>query len=176
MVTIIPASIQGAGTVKVSFLPALANPASPLLTELNGTDAVDLSFFFRADAFTIALAQDKVDDTRLGDATKREALGLPAYTIDNLTYIYNPQAAPTTPDNKAYTTLKEGVNGFFALRYGSKALLSSADWAATQKVGSVYQVSFGAQLKLVPTGDNAIHQIQQNVTIALVGTDITLAS
>lgn len=176
MVTIIPASIQAAGTVKVTFVPVLANPTVPTLTELNGTDAVDLSFFFRADAFTIALAQDKVDDTRLGDPTKREALGLPAYTIDNLTYIYNPSAAPTTDDNKAFATLKEGVNGFFVLRYGSKALLSSAAWAATQRVGSVYQVGLGAQLKQIPTGDNAIHTIQQNVTITLVGSDITLSA
>lgn len=176
MPTIIPASIQAAGTVKVTFLPALANPAAPTLIELNGTDAVDLSFFFRADAFAIAIAQDKVDDTRLGDAAKREALGLPAYTIDSLRYMYNPQALPTTPDNKAFTVLKEGVNGFFALRFGSKALLSSADWAATQRVGSVYQVSLGAQLKTIPTGDNAIHQIEQNVTTALVGSDILLSA
>lgn len=173
MPTIVPASIQGVGTVKVSWVPAIATPSAPTLTELNA--GIDLSFFFGAEQFQIALAQDRVDDTRLGDSTKREALGIPAYTIDKLTYLWNPQSAPTTDDNKAFTTLKAGLNGFFAIRYGTPALKSVVDWAATQRVGSVYQVSLGDQLKLIPVGENAKHSIEQNVTTALVGSDIVLS-
>lgn len=176
MVDVFPVSIQAAGTVKVTFVPTLAAPATPTLTELNGTDALDVTPYFRADAFAIAIAQDKQDDTRLSDFSKREALGLPAYTIDALNYIYQPQAAASTAGNKAYDTLKEGVTGYFVIRFGSKTLLSSAAWAASQKVGSVYSVSLGAQHKTIPTGDNAVHTIQQNVTVTLTGQDITLAA
>lgn len=176
MPDIFPVSIQAAGTVKVSFVPTLANPATPTLTELNGTDALDLSPYFRADQFALAVAQDKQDDTRLSDLTRREALAVPAVTIDALRYLYNPQATAAAQGNKAFDTLKEGVTGYFVLRYGSKTLPSSAAWAASQRIGYVLSVSLGFQLQTIPTGDNAVHTIEQNVTVTVVAQNVTLPS
>lgn len=175
MVDVFPVSVQAAGTIKVIYVPTLADPTTPTTTELSGASALDATPYFRADAFAIAIAQDRVDDTRLSDVAKRNSLGLSEYTIDALRYIWQPQVAAATAGNKAYDTFKSGVTGYLAIRFGTKTLLSNAAVATGQKIGSVYAVQFGDQLKTIPTGDNAVHTIEQNVTITLTGSDITLA-
>lgn len=175
MADIFPPSIQGAGTVRLQWVPALTNPAAPTLTELNGTDALDVTPYCRADQFAIALAQDRLDDTRLSDDTKREGLGLATYSIDTFRYIHNPQAAALAQGNKAYDTFKPGVSGYFILRYGTKTMKSAAAFVATQRLGLGLNVTFGEQLKAIPTGDNAVHVIEQQVTLTRTFEDFTLA-
>lgn len=172
---VFPQSVQGAGTVRVQFVPTLANPAQPLLAEVNATSSLDSTPYFRAEAFQINMEQARIDDTRLSDEALREALGLASFSADALRYVHNPQAAPAVAGNKAYDKFTPGLTGYFVIRFGSKALKSAAAFAATQRV-QVYAVTFGEQHQPIPTGDNAAHLIEQPITTSRVTGNYTLAS
>jgi hypothetical protein len=172
MTDVFPQSVQGTGTVRVQFVTTLATPAAPLLTEVNATTSLDVTPYFRAADFQINHEQARLDDTRLSDVAKREALGLSTFSADDMTYIHQPQAVAAVSGNKAYDAFTPGATGYFVVRYGP---LSSAAFIATQRV-AVYGVTFGDQHQPIPTGDDAVHVIKQPVTLSRVVGNFVLAS
>jgi hypothetical protein len=172
---VFPQSVQGAGTVRVQFVATLATPAAPLLTEINATSSLDSTPYFRAEAFQISMEQPRIDDTRLSDEATREALGLATFSADALRYVHNPQAIAAAAGNKAYDKFTPGLNAYFVLRMGTKALKSAAAFAATQRI-SVWAVQFGEQHMEVPNGDNAVHLITQPITLTRITPNFTLAT
>lgn len=170
-VDVFPQSTQGTGTVRVQWVPTIADPEGPLLTEVNAVDTLDVTPYFRAADFQINHQQARIDDTRLSDDTAREALGISTFSADSLTYVHQPQAAPDTAGNLAYGEFVPGAAGYFVVRFGLK---SGDDFAATQRV-QVYAVTFGDRHQPIPTGDNAVHVIQQVITLNRETGDFTLA-
>ena len=175
MSDVFPVSHQGAGTVRVQFVTTLAVPAEPELTELSAVSSFDATPYFQAEALQIAHEQAKVNDTRLSDESVRESLGLSSFTIDALRYVHNPQAAAAAAGNKAFDKFTPGLTAYFVFRFGTKALKSAAAFDEDQRV-VVYQVQFGDQHQPLPTGDNAVHVIEQPVTLTLIENNYTLVA
>ena len=175
MTDVFPQSYQGAGTMRVQFVATLANPAAPALTEINAASSLNATPYFRAESFALNMEQTRVDDTRLSDETMREALALANFNAEDVRYVHNPQAASAAAGNKAYDKFTPDLNAYFVLRYGTKALKSAAVFAATQRV-AVYAVTFGEQHQPFPTGDNAIHMIQQPITLSRITPNFVLAT
>lgn len=171
-VDVFPNSKQGAGTVRVQYVPLIAIPTQPTLAELTGTDTLNASPYFRASDFQINHNQARIDDTRLSDEARREQLGQSEFTAESMTYIHQPQGAADAADNKAYDAFTPGGSGFFVVRFGPKAALA---FAATQRV-QVYAVNFGDQHQPIPTGDNAVHVIQQPITLTRLTPNCVLAA
>lgn len=168
---IFPVSYQGAGRTRVQWVKTIATPAAPTLAEINAATALDATCYFQASAFEIGHEQERVDDTRLCDENTRESFGRSTFSIDRLTYIYNPNdTAANTPGNLAKGAFLSNESGFFVLRFGP---LSAAAFAA-QQVVDVYSVKFGDQHKQVPTGDNAKFVIVQPLSLTRVAFDYKL--
>src|SRR6059058_1652236 len=109
------------GNETVIFVPTLANPSAPKLTEVGAgvTTALNLGYALRG--FAPASDQGTSDDIRLASTQTFENPGRVKKTIDDLTYVYDPQAATAAPMNKHYDTLKLGVKGYLVDRRGVPA-------------------------------------------------------
>lgn len=163
---IFPVSYQGAGRVRVQWVKTMATSGAPTLAELTAASAFDATCYFQASAFEITHEQERVDDTRLCDENTRESFGRSTFSVQNLTYIYNPNDAATaaTPGNLAANAFKSGESGYFVVRMGPK---SGVAFASTQIV-EVYSAQFGDQHKPIPVGDNAKFVITQPVSLTRV--------
>lgn len=163
---IFPVSYQGAGKVRVQWVKTIAVPSAPTLAEINAATSLDATCYFQASAFEITHEQERVDDTRLCDESTRESFGRSTFSLQNLSYIYNPtgDTSTPTPGNMAASTFKSGESGYFVVRFG---VASGAAFAATQVV-AVYSAQFGDQHYPVPVGDNAKFVIQQPVSLTRV--------
>lgn len=165
MAVTFPTGVSARGNDSVIWVPALADPANPTVTELTGAAAVNVSCALIG--FSPSVDQATFTDTRLCSKQTFNRLGSATYSIDTLNYIYNPQTAGETPadaDNIAYDALKAGLSGFFVHRRGLDA--QSVDVAADQKV-NVYPAELGAQsdVPLDPSAEGALIQCQQNVSV-----------
>lgn len=159
---VFPAGVSGAGTTRIQLMPTdLASTSAPSAAALNA--GVDVSPYFLAGSFQIGLTQNKVDDTRVSDETVRESFGRATFTLDNLQYVWEPQAAPASPTNLAYDNFTPGTTRQLVLRYG---VASGDAFASGQKV-EVYSATFGERVPLVPGVDEGSkHLIQQSVSLA----------
>jgi hypothetical protein len=140
----IPVGVKAEGTLKVSFVPTIANVTTPTTVEINATGSLDVSFFITAGNFKTSGEQARGDDRRVGSKQTFEVLGREKSSIDDIVYIADPQAAAATPGNKAMELFQPGVAGFFVVRYGLDA--ETVDFAAAQKV-DIWPIIFGAQNK-----------------------------
>jgi hypothetical protein len=160
-----PTGVSARGNDSVIWVPTLADPSAPTVTELTSASAVNLSCALIG--FSPSVEQATFTDTRLCSKQTFNRLGSATYSIDTLNYVYNPQAvggASPDPDNVAYDALTAGQNGYFVHRRGLDA--QSVDVAADQIV-NVYPVELGAQsdVPLDPTAEGALIQCQQNVSV-----------
>ena len=115
------------GNVKVAFVPTLADPSAPTVTELTAVGVIDLSCYLTADGWTPGLDEQVVSDERLCSTQTFEQPGRSSRTL-GIKYVENPTSAT---DNKAYTTLEPGTSGFLVQRRG---VAHSGAFAASDKV------------------------------------------
>lgn len=142
-----PEGIEGEGNVKVVVTSALANPAAPTLAEVTSATNVDLTCYITGDGFAPGGEQETRTDRRL---CSRQVFGVPGsvtYTIEELVYVYDPQAVPGDPENRAYEKLAPNSQHFLMVRWG---LPYETAFAAGQKL-DVYPITAGAQFKNPPT-------------------------
>lgn len=174
MTVVAPEGVKAEGAVKVAFVPEIADPNSPTVTELSA--GVDMTLTFTAGGFTLAAEQATGEDRRFGSREVFSELGRVTYSIADATYVYDPQAtAGSGGENEAYETLKPGTDGFFVLRYGLDAV--NEDWAADQIV-DVQAVSCGAQRKQPPPDDDEFAKltVQQSYSTQEHYEDVTIGS
>ncbi|WP_158684423.1 hypothetical protein [Amycolatopsis orientalis] len=110
------------GQIRVQFVPTIADPSAPTVTELNA--GVDLSCLITADGLDISVDEDKISIPKLCDTSNAEAPGRATYGVE-LTLV---RKTDNTED-KAWTTLLRGTKGYLAIRYGvpSKTAFSAGD-------------------------------------------------
>lgn len=145
MAVVTPDGVQAEGNVKVVFIPTLVSTTTPSAAALNGVTAVDLSGYIKGGTFSPTAEQSTGDDRRLASRESYQVLGRVTRGFDDVQYVYDPQN--TTPtENKAYTTLTEGVTGYIVARWG---IAATTDFATGQKV-DVIPVEMGAQRKVGP--------------------------
>lgn len=167
MTVVFPTGVTAEGNVKAKVVLAIANKAAPsLASEINAASAVDISGFVMAGSFNPGGEQGRGTNRRLGSKQSFQRLGRENPSIDDLRYVYYPQAAAADPNNKAYETLLNGLVGFVVVRYGLDAQTSA--FAAAQKV-DVYPVEFGVQRKDSPPEDDEFALLTVTQAIAVTG-------
>jgi len=134
MPTIIP-GVRSDETVSIWWLPTLADPTAPKVSELTGATAVKLECLLSsAPDFSSSVETGKIK--RLCSSVPREVAGSRSYSIGDLTLAYDPQSMATAL-SKGYVALAEGATGYFVLRSGvhvdtAPAALQLVDvWAGT---------------------------------------------
>lgn len=163
MTVVYPEGVQAEGNVKVVFVTAIADPEEPTIAELNA--GVDLSCFIKG-TFELSGEQATGSDRRLCSKEDFQVLGRITRSLEPITYVYDPQAAASEPDNEAYETLKAGVTGFLAIRYGLDA--QDTAWAASQKV-DVAPVECGFQKKDGIPEDDEFAKLTVTQTFGIIG-------
>lgn len=143
MTVVYPDGVRSRGNESVIFVPTLTTPTAPKLTELNAATSCNISCF--VSGFAPQGAQDSVEDVRLCSEQIFEDPGDVKVSIDNLEYVYYPQAAAADPNNKAYETLKNGIAGFLVDRRGLNARTVAL---AVGQIVDVYPVRLGEQFRM----------------------------
>lgn len=158
-----PTAVKAEGNSKVVYVPTLADPAAVTVLEVTG--GTDVSNFITGGNWQPSADQAKGDDRRHGSKATFESLGREKWTIANLVYVADPQAAAADPDNEAYETFKSGVTGYFLHRVG----LDVDTAAATTQKWDVYPIEFGAQAKTPLAADDEFAKITVTQTVAVTG-------
>lgn len=170
MTTPTPASLPADGNLRVTWVPAIADPAAPSAAVLNGTSAVDLTCYLTPDGYAPATDQAVINDDRLCSTDTFEQPGRKTNTLD-ITYVFRGQDA-SAADNKAYTTMKENTGGFIVERWGKAydAAYTNGTAATTTApavpadVVSVTPVKAGVQMELPPEA-NSILKVSQKMFV-----------
>ena len=149
MTVVYPEGVPMEGNLKVAFVPAFLDPATPTMAEATAITGVDLSCFIKEGAFNLSGAQSTIEDRRLCSTVSYETPGRSTRSIDDVTYVYDPQAAPASADNAAYQKLPQGTAGYFIVRAG---LPFDQDFAVDDIV-DVWPVTMGLQQKQTPSGN-----------------------
>jgi hypothetical protein len=154
-----PGFVEAAGSLKVLWVPVIANPSAPdLSTELGAAGAFDATCYFTRDGWQDSTEETAIDNSRLCTIQTYEAPGRLATTL-TVTYAADPQNQTPT-DNKAFVGWKRGTDGFFVARWG---LLFSTELTAGDIV-DVYPVTCGSQNKM-PIEENSFLKINQKMLI-----------
>ena len=163
MTAYFPAAKKAEGNSKVVFVPALVDPDAVTVAEVTG--GFDVSNFITGGNWQPSADQAKGDDRRHGSKETFEQLGRTKWTIANLVYVADPQAAPADPDNEAYETFVEGTTGYFLHRLG---LDVDTDAVAAQK-WNVYPVELGAQVDTPIAADDEFAKLTVTQAVAVTG-------
>lgn len=96
-------------------------------------------------------AGERGTDERECTTDVHEVLGKTTWTINDLDYVWEPQAAAGSPTNKAYEMLAPGTTGFLTFQWGIDV---EADLVAGSKVWQ-FPVTVGEQVPKTPEGGAA---------------------
>lgn len=158
MSVLFPEATPVLGNLKVAVLDAVAVPAAPdLSTEIGDADTLDISCFIR-DWNPSFESNSGTAPRRACTTTVLPIEGTTNFQAIALSYVYDPQAATSTDDNKARLKLVQGTEFFIVAR---KGLPYSTAFAASQ-YSEVLKVRCGRQ-NYVKSGDDefAEFEIQQ---------------
>ncbi|MBX6360097.1 MAG: hypothetical protein IRZ03_08460 [Acidobacterium ailaaui] len=132
------------GNIKVSYVPSIADPAAPTVTELQA--GTSLECLITADGLNPSSDEDTVSIPKLCETTNSQAPGRTTYGFD-LTFVRQEDEV----DDVAWTTLLRGTEGFLVIRYG---VPHDTAWAADQKV-QVYPGRCGERRPQQPEANGA---------------------
>jgi hypothetical protein len=162
----IPPGIKAEGNSKVAYVPTLANPSAPTVTEVTAAGSLDVSFFLTAGNFKASQDQNRGDDRRYASKQVFQTLGRKNATVDDIVYVADPQAAAGNANNKAMEIFTESTTGYFVVRFGLDA--ETVDFAAAQKV-DVWPIIFGSQNKTPLAEDDEFAKITITQAVAVTG-------
>jgi hypothetical protein len=151
-----PVSVPSDGTLRIDYVPAIANTAAPTITELTAVGAQELACYITGDGWQPTGEQAVITDQRLCATQDFEQPGRKTKTL-TIVYVHNP-ADPS--NNEAYTTLEEGVTGYLVARYG---VPRAQAWAAGDIV-DVWPVTAGEPFKNF-NGANSVHTATQRMFV-----------
>lgn len=114
----LPPSIPVDGNLLVLWVPAIADPAAPTVTELTGTSVKDLTCYLNDSKAGVSKEQGTIADRRMCMTTALQVPGQGSATADDVTYIYDPQAEAADPMNVAFDALPEQSSGHYFVRRG----------------------------------------------------------
>lgn len=147
MPDIFPAGVSSPGNNKFVVYTTVVAPLAPTLAELNA--GTDISAYIPTAEFAIALDQSKDEDTRWSDVSTREVFGVPAFNVDELAHIVDPQTAGTVSGNLALGKVPANSSFYMAIRRGP---LSTGAFVTAQLV-DIFSVTTGASfIAPLPTG------------------------
>jgi hypothetical protein len=134
------------GTVRVAYVPTIANIAAPTTTELNA--GVLLQSFMTADGLVgFEATTAEVDTTSLASTFNTKNIGRDDYS-GTLLRLKKQTIGSDTPR----TTLTRGTAGYVVIRRG---VLETTAWASAQQV-EVYPIICGRRKELTPTANSVL--------------------
>lgn len=99
------------------WIPALAAPSAPAITDINAAGGLNLSGFVLGDQEGFTGETGKTALPRLlMETTVTETLEPTTFSIPTFRFGWDPQAAGAAADKKAWALLKDGVTGFIVRR------------------------------------------------------------
>lgn len=143
-VDIFPAGInsQGNNTWWVTHTSPLNDDKSGILiASITASAALDITCYLQAEDQEIGFDQEREDDTRACDETKREEFAAAAFTRDSIVHIVDPQGAATEPGNMAQGAVIPNSTIFVTVRMAVK----SGSAPAADQLADVYMVTTGEE-------------------------------
>ncbi|HET8535915.1 MAG TPA: hypothetical protein VFL73_01930 [Solirubrobacteraceae bacterium] len=169
----IPQSVPSDGTVALWWVPVIADPAAPKVSELTGVDVVALQCYLKENFSPDASSED-VEDRRMCSKQVFQRGGMVTYTIDDLIGIMDPQGK-LGDSNKAYEALAPGSIGYLVARWGIDLEGAEAEPAAGQTV-DVYHVEIGHRSKLPQEANSQLKFKAKPRVISTFNEDVVLAA
>jgi len=158
-------AVPADGNVKVVLVAAIADPAEPSPTELNG--GVDISCYLTSDGFTPSLNEQTISDERLCSTATYEQPGRAQRSLD-VVYIDNTN---TAEDNEAKETLVPGTAMYLVVRRG---IAFGTTFAATTQKVSVWPIKAGQYSDLPPEANSVLKTAQKLFVTGEVHTDVVV--
>ena len=140
----IPPGVDAAGRRNAIFTPT----QTLSVATLTGATSVELICYLTKGTLGVAAATERGTDDRECATQTFEVLGNTTWTVNDLEYVWEPQAAALAANNKAYETLVQGTTGFLTIRFG---ITNDTALAVGQKVWQ-FPVTLGAQVPRTPEG------------------------
>jgi len=140
----IPPGVDAAGRRNAIFTPT----QSLSIAVLGGATSVELICYLAKGTLGVAAETERGTDDRECATQTFEVLGNTTWTVNDLEYVWEPQAAALAANNKAYETLVQGTTGFLTIRFG---ITNDTALAVGQKVWQ-FPVTLGAQVPRTPEG------------------------
>ena len=140
----IPPGVDAAGRRNAIFTPT----QTLSVATLTGATSVELICYLTKGTLGVAAETERGTDDRECATQTFEVLGNTTWTVNDLEYVWEPQAAALAANNKAYETLVQGTTGFLTLRFG---ITNDTALAVGQKVWQ-FPVTLGAQVPRTPEG------------------------
>lgn len=174
MAVIYPEATPVQGNTSIVAVASIADLEAPdLATEINAAGSVDISCFVRDWNPELTNNQGNAP-SRLCTTVQLPVEGNTQFSPIEIRYVYDPQAADTTDDNKAKALLTRGTELYFVVRKGLDA--QNTAFAADQHV-EVWKVRCGRQNK-VRSGEDEFseYEISQQVFPLIEPVDGVVAS
>lgn len=151
----VPTSIPADGSVKVLWVPVIADPTAPTVTELTAVGVVDLSCYLTDDGWTPATDEQVSTDNRLCSRQTFERIGRFTDSLD-IVYVYQGQAL-AAGDNLAFATLLHRELGNIVSRWGAdyEVPIAAADLV------DVAPAECGVQKKQAPEANGRLRIMQK---------------
>ena len=172
MTIIYPEATPSQGNIKLKAVLAITNTAAPsLATEINAATSLDLSMFVR-DWNPDITSNTGTAAPRLGTRLQLPQEGQTQLSAVEIRYVYDPQAADTTNENKAKSMLTQGLVFYIVVRKGKDA--QNVAFAASQQV-EVWKFRAGRQNR-TRSGDDEFSEfeISQMLFPTLVPTETSV--
>lgn len=160
MALTIPPGVDSEGRRNIIFTPT----SSLSVAILGGATAVELTCYLTKGTFGSAAETERGTDERECTTQVFEVLGRTTWTLNDLEYVWDPQAAEGAAGNKAYETLVEGTTGVITVRFGVDA---DDALAVGEKVWQ-FPVTLGAQVPKTPEG-NAAEKLKITQSVVVTG-------
>jgi hypothetical protein len=166
----IPTSIPADGSVKVLWVPVIADTSAPAVDELTDPAVVDLSCYLTDDGWQPNTDEQVSTDPRLCSRQTFERIGRFTDQL-NLIYVYQAQL-PLAADNKAQATLRHRELGHVVSRWG-------ADYEDPIEAGDIVDVApaeCGVQKKGAPEANGRLKIMQKIFVRDAVQRDVAVVA
>jgi hypothetical protein len=164
MAAVLTTGVKAQGNIKLNWITAMAG-SLPTIAEVNAGS--DLSCYFYADGFAPSVNNNTgTVPARLCTTVQFDSFGNTTYSMGELRYTFQPQAAALNSSLLAWEALVAGTSGWFIERQGLNAI--SSNWAAGQFV-NVWPVTLGQRL---PSGDPSDEFAEFTVTQGVIVTAV----
>jgi hypothetical protein len=159
---VFPEATKVQGNTSVYVVQTMANMSAPdLSSEINAASSVVVSCYLYGDLNPTVTTNKGEAPRRLCTTQVFQQFGNTTYEVPDLQYVYTPQEATSTSNNKAVASLTEGSSVFLVIRRGLNA---QTGVAAVGQYVDTWHVRLGPQNRTT-TGDGEFdeYSITQSV-------------
>ena len=142
MALTIPPGVDAEARRNAIWTPTLSDS----IAVLNGATAVELICYLTKGTLGVAAETERGTDERECTTQVFEVLGKSTWSVNDLDYVWDPQAEDGDENNKAYETLKPKTPGFLTMRFG----VDSGDPLAVGEKVWQFPITVGEQVPKTP--------------------------